>query len=353
MEKKLRVAILGATGAVGHEFLCLLEERRFPLQELKLLASSKSAGKKILFQGHELTLEAARPDSFKGMDLVLSSPGSAVSRELAPHAVKAGALMVDNTSAFRMNADVPLVVPEINPEDIAHHKGIIANPNCSTIIMLVPLFPLHQAAKIKRIVAATYQAASGAGAKAMQELEHQSREILEGRKPTKQVFPHQIAFNLFSHNSAIQDGGYCEEEIKMMRETKKIFHDDQIQVVATTVRVPVFRAHSEALFVELEREIRLEEIRELLEHAPGVRVLDDRERNHFPMPVEASGQDPILVGRIRKDSTVPNGIALFVSGDQLRKGAALNAIQIAELAFKIKSEHRPHPNRSPQPADPS
>ena len=329
--KKFNVAILGVTGAVGQEFLAILEQRKFPVSELRLLASPRSAGKKVKFRDREIAIEEARPNSFKGIDIVLSSAGSAVSRELVPHAVKAGAVVVDNTSAFRMDPAVPLVIPEINPEDIAKHKGVIANPNCSTFIMLVPLFPLHRAAKIRRVVAATYQAASGAGAKAMQELETQSHEILHGKPPTKSVFPHQIAFNIFSHNSPITDGGYCEEEIKMMKETRKIFHDESIRVVATTVRVPVFRAHSEALFIELGKKMSAEEVRRILSKAPGVRVVDDRKKNYFPMPVEAAGTDDVFVGRIREDQTVENGIALFVSGDQLRKGAALNAVQITEL----------------------
>lgn len=334
--KNLRVAILGVTGAVGQEFLAILEQRKFPIAEIKFLASKKSAGKKVRFRGKDILVEEAVPQSFREIDLVLSSAGGSVSRELVPHAVKAGALVVDNTSAFRMDPEVPLVVPEVNPEDIARHKGIIANPNCSTIIMVVPLFPLHRRARIRRIVAATYQSASGAGAKAMRELERQSQEILAGKAPTKEVFPHQIAFNLFSHNSPIKEGGYCEEEIKMMRETQKIFHDDSVQVVATTVRVPVFRAHSEALFVECERQMPLEEMHSLLSKAPGVRIVDDREKNYFPMPIEATGRDDILVGRIRKDPTKDNAFALFVSGDQLRKGAALNAIQIAELWAGIR-----------------
>lgn len=334
--KPLNVAILGVTGAVGQEFLTLLEERKFPVGELRLLASGKSAGKKIKFKGKEITVEEATPESFKGIDLVLSSAGGSVSQALAPHAVKAGALVVDNTSAFRMDPNVPLVIPEINPEDIAKHKGIIANPNCSTIIMLVPLFPIHQRAKIKRIVVATYQSASGAGARAMEELEKQTREILEGKAPTKSVFPHQIAFNLFSHNSAIQESGYNQEEVKMVKETKKIFHDEKIQIVPTTVRVPIYRAHSEAIFIETEKKISLKEIYEALQRAPGIKVVDDREKNYFPMPIEAAGKDDILVGRIREDQSVPNGWALFVSGDQLRKGAALNAVQIAEIAFQVQ-----------------
>jgi len=333
----LNVAILGVTGAVGQEFLTLLEERKFPIANLKLLASGRSAGKKVTFRDKEYLIEEARPESFQGIDLVLSSAGGEVSRQLAPHAVKAGALVVDNTSAFRMDPEVPLVVPEINPEDIARHKGIIANPNCSTIIMLVPVFPLHRIGKIKRLVVATYQAASGAGAKAMEELESQSREVLEGKNPTKKVFPHQIAFNVFSHNSAVQENGYNQEELKMIKETKKILHDDHIHVVTTCVRVPVYRAHCEAIFVEFEKNISLEQVYAVLHKAAGVRVVDERDKNYFPMPIEASGQDDILVGRIREDVSQPNGIAFFVSGDQLRKGAALNAVQIAEIAFKTRA----------------
>lgn len=331
---RIKVSILGATGAVGQEFLTILAERNFPIAELRLLSSSKSAGKKISFLGKTYTVQEAGPESFEGIDLVLSSAGGSVSKEFVPYAVKAGALVVDNTSAFRMDPEVPLVIPEINPEDIGKHKGIIANPNCSTIIMLVPLFPLHKLSKIRRIVAATYQAASGAGAKAMQELESQTRQILEGRRPVKEVFPHQIAFNLFSHNSAIKDGGFCEEEIKMMKETKKIFHDDQVRVIATTVRVPIYRAHSEALFVEFENKLSLEQARAALAKAPGIKIVDDQEKNYFPMPIEAQGQDDILVGRLRIDPTRENALALFVSGDQIRKGAALNAIQIAEIWLK-------------------
>jgi len=331
--KRLKVAVLGVTGAVGQEFLELLKERKFPIESLRLLASGRSAGKKIEFMGKTYQVEEATPTSFKGLDLVLSSAGGAISRELAPHIVKSGALMVDNTSAFRMDPEIPLVVPEINSEDIAKNKGIIANPNCSTIIMLVPLFPIHKVAKIKRIVAATYQAASGAGAKAMEELRVQARDFLDGRPVQKQVLPHQIAFNVFSHNSRIGPDGYCEEETKMVKETKKIFHDDAIRVTATCVRVPVLRAHSEALFIETERKISVEDVRQLLSKSPGVKVIDDREKNYFPMPIEATGHDDILVGRLREDLTVANGLSMFVAGDQIRKGAALNAIQIAELAF--------------------
>ena len=329
--RQLKVAILGSTGAVGQEFLKLLEERKFPLAELRLLASKKSAGKKEIFRGKPIVIEEARPDSFKGIELVLSSAGGSVSKELAPHAVKAGALVVDNTSAFRMDPEVPLVVPEINPQDIGKHKGIIANPNCSTIIMLVPVFPLHKISRIKRIVVSTYQAVSGAGQKAMDELRGQAVEFLEGKPLTKNVFPHQVAFNLFSHNTKINAEGFCEEEIKMIRETHKIMHDNAIQVFPTTIRVPVFRAHSESIAIEQEAPVSLEQARQALHQAKGLRLVDDREQNYFPMPVEAEGKDDILVGRLRVDPSVKNGLGLFVSGDQIRKGAALNAIQIAEI----------------------
>ena len=337
MTKKYNVAILGVTGAVGQELLSILDERKFPVDELKLLSSKRSAGRKVQFQGKDYTVEEAGPDSFKGVDLVLSSAGGSISRKLVPYAVKAGALVVDNTSAFRMDPKVPLVIPEINPEDIEKHQGIIANPNCSTIIMLMPLFPLHCLAKIKRIVVATYQSASGAGRQAMEELEQQVRDIVAKKNPTVKAFPHQIAFNVFSHNSPVGDDGLCEEETKMVRETKKIFHDEMIQVAPTTVRVPVLRAHSEAVFVQFENPISAEDARRCLVNAPGIRLVDDPQKNHFPMPLEAEGGDDILVGRLREDPTTVNGLALFVSGDQLRKGAALNAIQIAEAAFKTKT----------------
>ena len=332
--RKLNVAILGVTGAVGQEILNILEERKFPFASLKMLASGRSAGKDLQFMGQTYRVEEATPDSFKGIDLVLSSAGGSISRALAPHAVKAGAVVVDNTSAFRMDPEVPLVVPEINPEDIAKHKGIIANPNCSTIIMLVPLFPIHKVAKIRRIIAATYQSASGAGAKAMEELRTQAQDFLAGEKVVPQVLPHPIAFNVFSHNSKIGPDGCWEEETKMVNETKKIFHDDSVQVTATCVRVPVFRAHSESLFIETEKPVTADEARELLAKAPGVKVVDDREKNYFPMPLETTGQDDIFVGRIRTDPTVRNGLAMFVSGDQIRKGAATNTVQIAEFLVK-------------------
>ena len=322
---------MGATGAVGEEMLQILEQRNFPVGQLKLLASARSAGKKYSFKGRQIAVEELKEDSFRGIDIVLASAGGSISKKFAPLAVKEGAVVIDNTSAFRMDPDVPLVIPEINPKDIKKNHGIIANPNCSTIIMLVPVYPIYKAFGVKRILVSTYQAASGAGAKAMKELEDQSRDVLEGRPARKEVFPHQIAFNLFSHNSAIKDDGYNEEEIKMIQETKKIFHNEKIKIAATTVRVPVFRAHSEVIYLELKKEPDLDAIRQILASAPGVKIVDDREKNHFPMPLEASGRDDVLVGRIRRDISLDKGLCLFVSGDQLRKGAALNAVQIAEI----------------------
>lgn len=336
MKKKSRynVAIMGATGAVGEEMLKILEERRFPVAELKLLASARSVGKKYRFHGREVAVEELREDSFGGVDIVLASAGGSISKRFAPFAVRAGAVVVDNTSFFRMDPQVPLVVPEINAGDIRKHKGIIANPNCCTIIMLVPLWPIHKAFGIKRIVVSTYQSASGAGAKAMQELEDQAREVLAGKPATKTVFPHQIAFNLFSHNSAVKDDGYNDEELKIIQETRKIFHAPKIRVAPTCVRVPVFRAHTESILIELAQKPDLKKLRAVLSKAPGVRLVDDAQKNYFPMPIEASGKDEVLVGRIRKDLSNPKGVCLFVSGDQLRKGAALNAVQIAEMLIR-------------------
>lgn len=333
-KSKYNVAIMGATGAVGEEMLKILEERKFPVAELKLLASARSVGKKYRFHGREIAVEELREDSFGGVDIVLASAGGSISKKFAPAAVKAGAIVVDNTSFYRMDPQVPLVVPEINAADIKKHKGIIANPNCCTIIMLMPLWPIHKAFGIKRIVVSTYQSASGAGAKAMQELEDQAREVLAGKTATKNVFPHQIAFNLFSHNSAVKDGGYNDEELKIIQETHKIFHAPKIRVAPTCVRVPVFRAHSESITLELQKTPDLKKIRKILEKAPGVKLVDDQAKNYFPMPIEASGKDDVLVGRIRQDLSHPKGVCLFVAGDQLRKGAALNAVQIAEILIK-------------------
>jgi len=328
------VAIVGATGAVGVELIRCLEERRFPLSELRLFASARSAGKTMSFRGQPLTVRELNDDSFRGVDIALFSAGGSTSKRVAPLAVEQGAVVVDNSSAFRMDPKVPLVVPEINPEAVRAHRGIIANPNCSTIISITPLWPVHRINRLRRMIVSTYQAASGAGAAAMEELRESTRAYLEARTYENRVLPHPYAFNLFSHNSRIDpESGYNEEEIKVMRETHKIFGDDSIRIAATCVRVPVLRAHSIAINFECERPITPEQVREIVQTAPGVKLVDDPERNYFPMPKDASGQDPILVGRIRRDVSDPSGrsIALFVAGDQLLKGAALNAVQIAEL----------------------
>jgi len=327
------VAVVGATGAVGQEFLRVLEHRDFPYGKITFLASARSAGKTIKFKGTDHTVQELTDTSFKGVDLALFSAGASISRQFAPFAVKAGCVVVDNSSAFRMDPEIPLVTPEVNPEDVKKHKGIIANPNCSTIIMVVPVFPLYKANKIKRMVVSTYQAASGAGYQAMLELEQQAKDFLAGKPVTKKVLPHQIAFNLFSHNSRIAENGYNEEEMKMVKETRKMFHDDGIQVTATCVRVPIMRAHSEAINMTFEKPMTESQVREILAKAPGVKLVDDRVKNYFPMPLESSDQDDVFAGRIRQDISQPDGrgIDMFISGDQLRKGAALNAVQIAEL----------------------
>lgn len=331
------VAVVGATGAVGVELMQCLEQRRFPLSNLRLFASARSAGKTLPFKGKPVTVEELTEDSFRGVDIALFSAGGAQSKRFAPAAVRHGTVVVDNSSAFRMDPGVPLVVPEINPEALREHKGIIANPNCSTIISITPLWPIHKVNRINRMIVATYQAASGAGAAAMEELRESTRACLDGREYKNTVLPHPYAFNLFSHNSKIDpSNGYNEEEIKVMRETHKIYGDSSIRIAATCVRVPVLRAHSIAINFECERPITPAQVRDIVQTAPGVKLVDDVERNYFPMPKDASGQDPILVGRIRQDLSDPSGrsIALFVAGDQLLKGAALNAVQIAELLLK-------------------
>ncbi len=326
------VAIAGATGAVGTEFLQLLESREFPLASLRLLASERSVGKVLHYRGKPYTVELLDHDSFEGIDIAFFSAGGSRTKEFAPSAVKAGALVVDNSSAYRMDPDVPLVIPEVNPEAILQHKGIIANPNCSTIVMLMAVAPLRKLAPIKRIIASTYQAASGAGAQAMQELLDQTSDVLHERPITPHVFPHPIAFNLFSHNTKIDETGYNEEERKMINESRKILNDPSLKITATCVRVPVLRAHSESVNIEFEAGKRpsIESIRKALTDFPGVVVVDNRETNHFPMPIEATGRDDVLVGRIRYDLSNENAIELFLSGDQILKGAALNGIQIAE-----------------------
>lgn len=332
-QMKATIAIVGATGAVGQEFLTLVEQRGWPEEDYRLLASPRSAGRRLRLFGKERPVEALAESSFEDVQIALFSAGGETSRRFAPAAVRAGTVVVDNSSAFRMDPDVPLVVPEVNPEDIRNHRGIIANPNCSTIIMVVPLWPLHRVNPIRRIVVSTYQSASGAGMRAMRELENQTRALLDGNPVKPEAFPFQIAFNLFCHNSAIDETGYNAEERKMLDETRKIFHDNTLRVSATCVRVPVPRAHSESVNLTFERPITPDEVRGLLASAPGVRVVDECDPQHFPMPSEASGLDDVLVGRIRQDMSQPDGrgIDLFLSGDQLRKGAALNAVQIAEL----------------------
>jgi aspartate-semialdehyde dehydrogenase len=331
LSRKYNVAILGATGAVGTELLALLEERNFPVENLKVLASERSAGKTINFAGQSLVIEAVTETSFDGVDIVLASAGGSISKKWLPIAAKAGAISIDNSSAFRMHPDVPLIVPEVNPEAAAHHKGIIANPNCTTILLNVAVYPLHLVQPIKRIVASTYQSASGAGAMAMEEVKTQAQAILNGETAIPQVLPYPLAFNLFPHNSPMTDNSYCEEEMKMVNETRKIFGDPDIRVTATCVRVPVLRAHSEAINLEFDRPFNPDKAREILATAAGVKLVEDFSKNYFPMPIDASGKDDVLVGRIRQDISHPNCLELWLCGDQIRKGAALNAVQIAEL----------------------
>lgn len=331
MIRKYNVAILGATGAVGTELLTLLAERNFPLGKLKVLASERSAGKSIRFADKDLTIEAVNESSFNDVDIVLASAGGSISKQWLPIATKAGAVSIDNSSAFRMHPDVPLIVPEVNPEAALTHKGIIANPNCTTILLAVAIYPLHQVQPIKRIVAATYQSASGAGARAMEEVKIQSQAILNGEPALPEILPYPLAFNLFPHNSPMTENNYCEEEMKMVNETRKIFADQNIRITATCIRVPVLRAHSEAINLEFDRPFSPDKAREILAKAAGVQLVEDFSKNYFPMPIDASGKDDVLVGRIRQDISHPNGLELWLCGDQIRKGAALNAVQIAEL----------------------
>lgn len=331
MPNSYRVAILGATGAVGNELLALLEERDFPVAELKLLASPRSAGQMVTFKGEVLPVEIVDAHSFDGIDIVLASAGGSTSRQWASAIVDAGAVMIDNSSAFRMEPQVPLVVPEVNPQAARSHQGIIANPNCTTILMNVAVYPLHQIQPVRRIIAATYQSASGAGARAMEEVKQQAQAILQGNDPVAEIFPYPLAFNLFPHNTPLNDQGYCEEEMKMVNETRKIFGVPDLRISATCIRVPVLRAHSEAINLEFDAPFDPAIARQVLSQAPGVKLVEDWQRNYFPMPIEASGQDDVLVGRIRQDLSNPNSLELWISGDQIRKGAALNAVQIAEL----------------------
>ncbi len=340
--RKYNTAILGATGAVGQEFLQLIAERNFPFQNLKLLASERSAGKKIEFLGQAYTVEEATPDSFKDVEIALFA-GGAASKTFAPEAVKRGAVVIDNSSAFRMDPAVPLIVPEVNPEAIRNHKGIIANPNCSTIIMVMALKPIYDAVKIKRVVVSTYQAVSGAGKEAIDELNNQVRAIAANRPVEAKILPSasqpkhfQIAFNLLPQVDVFLDDGYSKEELKMVLETQKILDDPNIAVTATTVRVPVFRSHSEAVNLELAGPLSAAEAKKLLAAFPGVIVEDDPSKQVYPMPLYTSGRDEVFVGRVREDNTVAHGLNLWVVGDQIRKGAALNALQIAEYMIEHK-----------------
>lgn len=325
------VAIVGATGAVGQELISILEERNFKLDSLKLLASKRSAGKKVKFRGEDLTIEELSHDSFKGIDIVFSSAGAAISQEFLPSAVKAGAVCIDNTSFYRMDPNVPLVVPEVNPEDIKLHHGIIANPNCTTIMMVVVLNPIEKISHIRKIHISSYQSASGAGAVAMEELKQQYRDILETGSTTHiSKFPHQLAYNVIPQIDKMTENDYTKEEMKMFNETRKIMHSD-VRTSATCVRVSSLRSHSESVWFETERPVSVEEIRNALKNAPGVTLKDDPQNYVYPMPLESAGKDNVFVGRIRKDLADDNSNTLWLTGDQIRKGAALNAIQIGEL----------------------
>jgi len=330
MSKKINVAVAGATGAVGREMVKTLEQRNFPVAELKPLASERSIGLTVEFHGREIPVEVLNKDSFRGVELALFSAGAGVSREFAPIAVESGCVVVDNSSAWRMEPHIPLVVPEVNPHDLKGHPGLIANPNCSTIQMVVALKPIYDAAGIKRIVVSTYQAVSGTGQKAVVELEGQIRALMSLREPEIKVYPHQIAFNVLPHIDVFLDNAYTKEEMKMVNETRKIMGDDSIMVSATTVRVPVFYSHSEAVWVETREKITPDEVRKLLMTAPGVVVVDDPAKNEYPLAIKAAGRDATYVGRIREDLSCDRGLVMWVVSDNIRKGAALNAVQIAE-----------------------
>lgn len=336
------LAVVGVTGAVGQEFLRVLSDRDFPYSSIRMLASRRSAGKRLSFEDRDYEVEELQPESFDGVDIALFSAGGSISREMGPVAVDRGAIVVDNSSAFRMDPEVPLVIPEVNPDAMAHIRltgrsgtgkgALIANPNCSTIICLMAATPLHRHAKVIRMVVSTYQAASGAGAAAMEELELQTREVLDGKQPTCKIFKQQYAFNLFSHNAPVLSNGYNEEEMKLVKETRKIWNDMDVKITATCIRVPVMRAHAESVNLQFEKPLDEDTARQILKGAAGVVVIDDRASNHFPTPLEVSNKDDVAVGRIRQDPSQDgnHGLDVFVCGDQIRKGAALNAVQIAE-----------------------
>ena len=325
------LAIVGATGAVGIEMLRVLERRNFPVASLRLLASARSAGKKLLFQGKDLTVEPLTADSFAGVDIALFSAGGGISKEFAPHAVKEGAVVVDNSSAFRMDPSVPLVIPEINATDVEGHTGILANPNCTTAITLMAVHPLHKAFGLKRIIASSYQAVSGTGSRAIEELREQVEAISAGKRVSPDVYPHQIAFNVLPHVDSFLEDGYTREEMKMQNEGRRILHLPGFTASVTCVRVPVYRAHSVAVTAEFEQPVSITKAREAILAAPGIQLADDPAAAIYPMPIQCSGEDDCRIGRIRLDCALPNALTFWVSGDQLLKGAALNAVQIAEL----------------------
>jgi aspartate-semialdehyde dehydrogenase len=329
------VVLVGATGSVGQVFLEVLAERRFPMGWLRLTASKRSVGKKLPFNGKNLTVEETTPEAFRDADIVFISVSSSISRELAPLAVNAGAVVIDDSSAFRMNSDVPLVVPEINADDLRHHKGITSIPNCSTTQMVMALYPIHQVNPVRRVIVDTYQSVSGTGTAAVQEMHDQFAKNLKGSEIRAQIYPHQIAFNVLPHIEPFLENGYTQEELKMLRETQKILHAPEIQVSATCVRVPVEIGHSEALHIELSRPMSVQEVRKILSKFPGVTVVDDPTRDIYPLPIKAAGYDDVFVGRIRQDTSHPNGIAMWIVSDNLRKGAATNAVQIAEELVKL------------------
>ncbi len=334
--KKYKVAVVGVTGAVGQEMLRVLEQRKFPVDQLLPLASRRSAGKRIRFKGKSVTVRELKEDSFQDVDIALFSAGGSISKTFGPIAAAAGCVVVDNSSAFRMENDVPLVVPEINAADAKKHKGIIAVPNCTTIITLMALYPLHKAFGVKRIFASTYQAVSGSGALAIEELKTQVKQVAAGRKVTHEVYPHQIAFNVLPHVDAFLDNGYTREEMKMENEGRKIMHHPRFRASTTCVRVPVYRAHSVAVNAEFTKPVSVAAARRVLKKAPGLDLVDNVSRNQYPLPLDVARKDNCAVGRIRKDCAMKNGLSLWVAGDQLLKGAALNAIQIAELlAIKL------------------
>ena len=332
--KECNIAIVGATGLVGQEFIKILAQRSFPMESIKLLASDRSAGRKLMVNKQEIEVGETTPDSFEGIDIALFSAGAEISRHFSPLAAQSGAVVVDNSAAWRMEPNVPLVVPEVNPEDIEWHSGIIANPNCSTIQMVVALYPLHKVNPIKRIVVSTYQSVSGTGAAAVEELSVQSKQVLEGQTTIPHVYPHQIAFNVLPEIDVFLDDGYTREEWKMVEETKKIMHASEIAMSATCARVPVYTGHGEAVWVEFSSPMMPDEVERILVGAPGVKILDDSAISLYPHPWMAAGTDEVFVGRIRRDTSHPNGLVMWIVADNLRKGAALNAVQIAEEMVK-------------------